>query len=239
MSKDHGVAGGLVAAARGALRLLARPVRAAAGGRGGIVLQPYRGYGSREEIFLIGRVFSQPTSGPNPPEGTAGRDAVDLGRRLLRRGVADAQLVARFCGTEQRVAADRDGYFRVHLRPAHAPPGDRLWHTIDLELLSPCPLKAEGQLFVPPETCRFVVISDIDDTVMHTGVASKAMMLWRLFMQGAESRVAFPGVAAFLRALHTGVSGAEHNPMLYVSRAPWTNYEVLDALFRPSDRKTT
>jgi phosphatidate phosphatase APP1 len=35
---------------------------------------------------------------------------------------------------------------------------------------------------VPPETCRFVVISDIDDTVMHTGVASKAMMLWRLFM---------------------------------------------------------
>src|SRR3954471_6984878 len=24
---------------------------------------------------------------------------------------------------------------------------------------------------------------------------------------------------------------AEHNPMLYVSRAPWTNYEVLDAFF--------
>ena len=77
-----------------------------------------------------------------------------------------------------------------------------------------------------------MVISDIDDTVMHTGVASKAMMLWRLFMQGAESRVAFPGVAAFLRALHAGASGAEHNPMLYVSRAPWTNYEVLDAFFR-------
>ena len=49
---------------------------------------------------------------------------------------------------------------------------------------------------------------------------------------GRRSRVAFPGVAAFLRALHTGVSGVEHNPMLYVSRAPWTNYEVLDAFFR-------
>jgi phosphatidate phosphatase APP1 len=76
-----------------------------------------------------------------------------------------------------------------------------------------------------------VVISDIDDAVMHTGVASKLLMLWRLFAQGARSRVAFPGVAAFLRALHAGVSGAEHNPMLYVSRAPWTNYEVLDAFF--------
>ena len=232
MSGDHEVPGGLVAAVRGALRLLARPVRSAVGSKGGVVLQPYRGYGSREEVFLIGRVFSQPTAGPNPPDGTAGRDAVDLGRRLLRRGIAGAALVARFVGTEQRVTTDQDGYFRVHLRPAIPPSDGSLWHTIDLELLSPCPLKAEGQLFVPPETCRFVVISDIDDTVMHTGVASKAMMLWRLFMQGAESRVAFPGVAAFLRALHTGVSGAEHNPMLYVSRAPWTNYEVLDAFFR-------
>ncbi len=232
MSSDRNEPKSILAAARGALRLLARPVRAAAGHRSGIVLQPYRGYGSREEVFLIGRVFSQPTSGPNPPEGTAGRDAVDLGRRLLRRGIAGAELVARFCGAEQQVTTDRDGYFRTHLRPAHPPPGDRLWHTIDLELLGPVRLRTEGQLFVPPEICRFVAISDIDDTVMHTGVASKAMMLWRLFMQGAESRVACPGVAAFLRALHAGVSGTEHNPMLYVSRAPWTNYEVLDAFFR-------
>jgi phosphatidate phosphatase APP1 len=196
------------------------------------VLQPYRGYGSREEVFLIGRVFSQPAAGPSPPEGTVGRDAVDLGRRLLRRGIGQAELVARFCGAEQRLRSDRDGYFRVNLRPVDAPPSDRLWHTIDFELLTPVELAAQGQLFVPPESCRFVVISDIDDTIMHTGVASKAVMLWRLFMQGAESRVAFPGMAAFLRALHAGAAGAESNPMLYVSRAPWANYEVLDAFFQ-------
>jgi phosphatidate phosphatase APP1 len=223
-----------VTAARDALRLLAKPVRAAAGGRGGgVVLQPYRGYGSREEVFLIGRVFRQPAApGAGPAEGTAGGDAIDLGRRLLRRGVGGAELVARFGGAERRLATDRDGYFRVSLRPAVPPPGDRLWHAMDLELLAPERVRAEGRVFVPPEACRFVAISDVDDTVMHTGVASKAAMLWRLFMQGAESRVAFPGVAAFLRALHAGASGAEHNPMLYVSRAPWTNYEVLDAFFR-------
>lgn len=107
MSGNHEVPGGLAAAVRGALRLLARPVRTAVGAKGGIVLQPYRGYGSREEVFLIGRVFSQPTAGPNPPEGTAGRDAVDLGRRLLRRGIGGAALVARFGGTEQQVLTDR------------------------------------------------------------------------------------------------------------------------------------
>jgi phosphatidate phosphatase APP1 len=56
-------------------------------------------------------------------------------------------------------------------------------------------------------------------------------MLWRLFVQGARSRVAFPGVAAFYKALHRGASGAELNPMLYVSRAPWSLYEVLDEFF--------
>jgi phosphatidate phosphatase APP1 len=57
------------------------------------------------------------------------------------------------------------------------------------------------------------------------------MMLWRLFVQGARSRVAFPGVAALYKALHAGVSGGERNPLLYVSRGPWSLYEVLDAFF--------
>jgi phosphatidate phosphatase APP1 len=76
-----------------------------------------------------------------------------------------------------------------------------------------------------------VVISDIDDTIMHTGVANKLGMLWRLFVQGAESRVAFPGVAALYRALHAGASGEEANPILYVSRAPWGIYNILEEFF--------
>jgi phosphatidate phosphatase APP1 len=220
----------LARAARRALELLARPVRRARG-KGGFVLQPYRGYGSRDEAFLIGRVFRQPTFGSGPGGGVLSHQLIDILRGLLRRGVADAALMARFCGAEQRVTTDRDGYFRVHMRPAQPPPAERLWHRMELELLSPMEFRAEGDVFVPPPTCRYVVISDIDDTVMYTGVARKLMMLWRLFMQGAASRVAFPGMAALLRALHYGRSGAEFNPMLYVSRGPWSIYEVLDEFF--------
>jgi phosphatidate phosphatase APP1 len=217
---------------RRALQLLARPVRADSG-HGGIVIQPYRGYGSHKEIFLIGRVFRQPASSSSVREGTLIRDITDIGRRLLRRGIGNALLMARFGGAEQQVTTDRDGYFRVHLRPAQLPSSNCLWHRLDLELVRPidATAKAEGDLFVPPRTARYVVISDIDDTVMYTGVANKVEMLWRLFVQGARSRVAFPGVAAFYNALHRGASGAELNPMLYVSRAPWSLYEVLDEFF--------
>jgi phosphatidate phosphatase APP1 len=216
------------------LGLLARPVRTAHGERG-VVLQPYRGYGSRAEVFLIGRVFRQ--SRPRG-EGEAGaeeaglaRQLRDVGRRIARRAVPGAVVRARFQGAEGRFETDGDGYFRVTLAPRDPPPQDRAWHPMELELEGPVPARAVAEVFVPSGRCRCVVVSDIDDTIMRTGVANKAKMLWRLFVQDAESRVAFPGAAALYRALHDGAGGDEGNPMLYVSRAPWGIYDVLEEFF--------
>jgi phosphatidate phosphatase APP1 len=216
------------------LSLVARPVRTAHGRRG-IVLQPYRGYGSREEIFLIGRVFRQSHTDHDASQGDEEDLAAhlrDIVRRIVRRSVSDAIVVARFGDAEQRAVTDRDGYFRVHLKIREIPPGRDGWHDVNLVLEQPEPVRATAQVFIPPDNCRHVVISDIDDTVMFTGVAGKLKMLWRLFVQDAESRVAFPGVAAFYRALHAGASANEANPMLYVSRAPWGIYDVLDEFFK-------
>ena len=210
------------------LHLLGHSVRASRG-QGRIVLQPYRGFGTGDEVFLIGRAFNQPGA-PSPRESLWG-DLRNLMHRFRRRSIADATLIARCGGAEQRVRTDRDGYFRIHIRPREPPPADHHWHEIELALVDDPGVHATGRAFVPPPRCRFVVISDIDDTITETGVANKALMLWRLFLQGAESRTAFPGVAALLRAFHRGLSGGEMNPMLYVSRAPWSIYEVLEAFF--------
>lgn len=216
-------------AASGVLRLFGRPVRRAQGEHG-VVLEPYRGYGTRSEVFLIGRVYRQLQADPVSQRGLRS-ELRDVGRRLARHTVPDAVVVARFYGAEERVTTDPDGYFRFHLRPEMASSPDLTWHTMDLLLEEPEPARAQGQIYIPPARSRFVVISDIDDTVMHTGVANKLGMLWRLFVADAQSRVAFPGVAALYRALHTGVSGDEGNPMLYVSRAPWGIYAVLEEFF--------
>jgi len=219
-------------ASRRLLRVLARPADSVVA-EDGVVLQAYRGYGSAEEVFLIGRVYRQPAW----LSGASGRFHKgiwdDIGRLLFRRGVPGATVRARFGGSETVAATDRDGYFRVHLHPTLPPHRDRTWHRMGLELEHPpVRLEAEGELFVPPGGGRLLVISDIDDTILKTGVANKARMLWRLFLDGAESRPAFPGVAALLQALYHGAAGREHNPLLYVSRSPWTLYEVLDAFFR-------
>lgn len=219
------------------IHLLARPAKGDRG-FGGLLVQPYRGYGSRDEIYLMGRVFHQSGIGSSLREKSSRRDLLDLFRRFLRRGVGDAVLEARFGGTTERVTTDPDGYFHVRLRPAEPPPADQLWHTVDLELTEPPEAataegaKVHGKVFVPPENARRVIISDIDDTVMYTGVVNKAKMMWRLFLQGPRSRVAFPGVASLYRALYRGPSGHELNPLLYVSRGPWSIYEMLQEFFR-------
>jgi phosphatidate phosphatase APP1 len=213
------------------LALLARPVRMAQG-RGGIVLQPYRGYGSSTEVFLIGRVFRQIHAGP-AGSGLMG-NLRDVSRRIARRAIGGVAVTARFAGAEQTVETDADGYFRIHLALAEPPPETACWHEVALSLTGEgCgTVHATGEVFIPPASSRLVVISDIDDTVVQTGVANVFMMLWRLFVVDAEDRVAFPGVAALYRGLHRGPGGDQRNPMLYVSRAPWGTYEVLAEVFR-------
>lgn len=197
------------------------------------IIEPYRGYGSGGEIFLLGRLFREPGFGRSLPKDTLRRRLADLLRRSLRRGIGGTAIKGRMQGTTIRAETDSTGYFCFHDKVASPPSTGRQWHELHLNLPeagSDGP-SAVGQIFVAPDSARFVVISDIDDTVMFTGVVNKLMMMWRLFMRGARSRVAFPGVASLYQALHGGMSGSDSNPMLYVSRGPWAIYEVLDTFF--------
>ncbi len=178
----------------------------------------------------MGRVFREPLS--SEPDGEGLLSNLRVVTRLMRRwGVEGASLTARFGDAEADTSTDRDGYFRIDLDLPSPPSPGQLWHQVAITMSSPVPIESTGDVFVPCDRCRFAVISDIDDTVMYTGVANKAMMMWRLFVQRAESRTAFPGMASFLRALHRGRSADQANPMFYVSRAPWAIYGVLDRFF--------
>lgn len=216
--------------AYGLTRLASRPVRKSQGG-GRIVMRAYRGYGSRTEIFLIGRVFRQIGAPEEDQREDVVRHLRDIARRVSRHAVKGVKVSASFNGAAQEVETDADGYFRIHLTMATPVANGREWHTVPLRIEEPEHVEAKAEVFIPPDRCRYVVISDIDDTIMDTGVAHRMRMLYNLFVAGAEGREAFPGVGAFYRALHDGVGGDEKNPMLYVSRGPWGIYDMLDTFF--------
>ncbi|WP_296314130.1 App1 family protein [Winogradskyella sp. UBA3174] len=87
-----------------------------------------------------------------------------------------------------------------------------------------------GQMLIPKIDSSFGVISDIDDTILHTGVAST--LKWRVivntFFKTPHKRKALEGSAEFYHALHNGKSCTEANPIFYVSNSPWNLYRYLE-----------
>lgn len=221
----------LVSLRRG-LHVLAAPVKGDSG-RGGLFIQAYRGYGSRDRVFLMGRVFRQPGFGASLREDWLRRDLLDLLRRLLRKPIVGARVRVRYKDTDAIVETDRHGFFRVDMNLGEVP-SDVTWHVVELSLDRPVDERATttGEFFTPTHRAGFGVISDIDDTVVYTGVANTLKMVWRLFAQGADSRAIFPGVPELYQGFHKGPSGHQDNPLIYVSRGPWSIYQVLEEVFR-------
>lgn len=63
-----------------------------------------------------------------------------------------------------------------------------------------------------------MVVCDIDDTVLVTGIATPLRAAWRTFIQPMGERQAVPGMAALLWHL---TSGAPHVPVVYLSNRLW------------------
>lgn len=213
--------------------VVARPMKRDHG-FGGLTVTPYRGYGSHREAFLMGRVFHQARLGKRIPRRGFLRDLADVVRRIARRGVAGAHVEICLAGSCITVTTDRDGYFDAHLPLDASLPHDRCWHHARLKVSAghQAPVRTRVEVYIPPPETDLLVISDIDDTVMYTGVADKLRMLYRLFIEKPHKRTAFPGVASLYQALHRGADDRGERPILYVSRGPWAIYEMLETFFQ-------
>src|SRR5690606_23884263 len=117
---------------RRAMRVISRPVRRDRGLKG-VVIQPYRGYGTPDRVYLMGRVFRQPHFGGWLPPGSVFREISDVLGRFSRWGLGEVTVSARLETTERSFMTDRDGYFRIDLRPDKALDAETRWHRVHLE----------------------------------------------------------------------------------------------------------
>lgn len=94
-----------------------------------------------------------------------------------------------------------------------------------------------AQILIPSKTSDFGVISDIDDTILHTGVVSvlKWRVLYNTFLKHAQNRIPLEGAAEFYHLLHKGPTGAKANPIFYVSHSPWNLYRYLEFFLRTNN----
>ena len=195
----------------------------------------FRGFGGVRAVCVAGRVHFESQLVPEWRTGGSRRRLKDAWRLLISRRVPSADIELTCCDMTWHAKTDRHGYFFS----CHAVDGsvyrDELWINYSCKAThATCarPIEAAGEILTTPRSAERLVISDIDDTIVHTGVANKLKMLWHLYFTDSNERGPFPDMDAFLRRLHQGAGGQCRNPMLYVSRSPWSIYPMLEAFFK-------
>ncbi len=197
-----------------------------------IMIQPYKGFGNETEIFFVGRVIQDKGVRVSHVSDSTWRNVGNMRKRFMSVVIPGARVKADFMGMAQVAVSDNEGYFEFRIHP-HLPMVEASrWQKITLTLIDPIirnqgEVSAESQVFVPRGLVEYAIISDIDDTIVTTDAMRMWEMLKTTFARNAYTRVPFPGVSAFYKALEKGTDGVESNPFFYVSSSPWNLYDFL------------
>ncbi|ACO45144.1 App1 family protein [Deinococcus deserti] len=189
--------------------------------RGKLILQPYVGWGTPEQVELSGRVLLPRTIHPARKGDRRLRNVQNILRRMMSREVGGVTVTGTLGGQSVSAVSDSDGYFTLTFAPAEALASG--WHQVSLQI--------GGREGVTPgrvqvvAAARYGIISDLDDTVIKSDVTSVARMLQTVMSGNARTRLPFPGVGALYRALTR--EGEARNPIFYVSSSPWNFFDLL------------
>ncbi|XXF78233.1 DUF2183 domain-containing protein [Myxococcaceae bacterium GXIMD 01537] len=190
---------------------------------------PYRGFGTSARAVIKARVLEDRRVRPPQQRNTVLGSAVASYKRYATHALPGARVAVRWGDKQWEGTTDEEGFLELWVEP---PAGTGAgWHPVELELLSPDPsgvARQSAPVLVTGPAAEYGVISDIDDTVIVTGVVHLLQRAWALFLTEHRTRLPFEGVDAFYAALHAGHGAAAGNPIFYVSSSPWNLYEHLD-----------
>ena len=147
------------------------------------------------------------------------RNLINTWRRFESDEIVNARVVVSYRDAVVETVTNEEGHFQVRLEPRELAE-HLLWHEVACE--APDYGSTAIARVVFPAAAEFGVISDIDDTIVHTGATNLLTMI-RSVINNAAARLPFEGVADLYRALHR-----DRNPIFYVSSSPWNLYELFE-----------
>ncbi len=217
-------------------------------------IQPFFGYRSRDRLVLQARALR------------SGKLRFERGGRWLAMRTMLAQFASREAAgvavtleitlqnnavQQHHAVSDAEGYvhFELPLDPVWELPEHPAWEAVQLRWQNDQGEQSlTGHVLAPGQQSELAVISDIDDTIIETGITGGLRSLarnWRrVLAQWPDERIAVPGADVFYSALGGGEPGgasttpggmrlaATHRPFFYVSSSPWNLFSYLVAFKR-------
>lgn len=199
-----------------------------------LVAKIYRGYRSTDKLFVQGRVLEREDITVQPGDRRF-TNFVNALRRMETDEIAGAGVRVTYRGQGFDLVTDAEGYFKIH-EPVADDPNDDVWEPITARITSlpygPAPDDIfEGGVADLVKTSDVAIVTDIDDTILRTGITSffKLRAVYRTLADNAHTRMPFAGAPELFRALHTGAGVVdERNPVFYLSNSPWNLYALLE-----------
>lgn len=211
-----------------------RAVDRALGKTGAYRAVGYRGYGTSDRALVLGRVLEHTRIATADATHGRWRNLLATLQRIDADPLPFATVRVRLGRAEAAMNADDEGFLRRWMAAA-SPLGAGQWHDVHLELVAgmetPVSTAAPSpaRVLVPSNHAELGVISDMDDTVLQSEITSFIRAARLMLLENARTRLPFPGVAAFYRALQRGGGRREGalNPIFYVSSSPWNLHDVI------------
>lgn len=185
----------------------------------------YRGYANRRYAWVRGRLLANKLHG-GPKEDDGWWDNL---RASWERWESDElpgiDIRLSYAGEEQTVTTDEEGYYQAEFDIADvASPHDAVIASCDTGGRM---LTSVHRLALVDEAAEYMIISDIDDTVIHTHITDLLLAAQLTFLHNARTRKPLHGAAALYRTLVRGRANASVNPMFYLSNSGWNMYDLL------------
>lgn len=221
--------------ARNPLKALKIAVKRRLGWLGRPLIVPYTAYGNREKILITGAVIEDKGLA-EPVEGQKlWKNILTMVKRYAGDEIAGVRVKIEYMGCEERVRTNEIGLFHTIL-PAGVPASSEdSWQPVRYTLLDGQdeeqePVVAESEVQLANPDSDYMVISDIDDTILISHSTRILKKLRLMLFKNAMTRSPFEGVAAFYRALH---QAGEHGKrsIFYVSSSEWNLYDLLVDFF--------
>lgn len=185
----------------------------------------YNGYGNSDYLWIQGRVLADKPI-KTPGENDSWWDNL---RATYQRWETDeipgVRVELDYLGNRKIVWTDDEGYYNACF-PVAGNPAEFQVVVAKVETGNETLIGKHRVLLADPQA-RFMIISDMDDTVIHTGITRKLLAARLTFLHNAHTRKPLDGVADLYRELvDSSVDGAR-NPVFYVSNSGWNMYDVL------------
>lgn len=208
-----------------------------------VCVRPYMSYATSEKIIVRGRVLEN-EGVVKIEDNTTWDNFVQTMRMLESDEVKNTKILIEFEDKVFTTQTDNEGYFYSEIYHEFEPSlSENLeWKTATITATehvdeNGTPSSAKASFMIPHAATEYIVVSDVDDTVIETGVNSflKLQVIFNTLLHNHQTRTPFEGVAEVLHKLSLNAAGNQVNPVFYLSNSPWNLYHLIYGIFKFRD----